>query len=97
MRAQTGPLPAPKDYRSEFRELGVDKVRDELLQRRWQPEKLSAARLWVESQDNHSWMSARSGSPAVGDRKKKFRQWAMYIAVAFGLAFAVSRILKSLF
>lgn len=90
------PLRAPKDYNSEFRELGVAAVRNELVRRRWQPEKLAAARVWVESQDTHSWVASRGDAPPV-DKKKNFRRWALYIAVAFGLAYAVSRVLRSLF
>ncbi len=95
-RAQAGPLPQAKDYRAEFRELGVDKVRDELALRRWHPEKLSAARVWVENQDNSSWMADRSDAPP-SDKKKNFRKWAVYIAVAFGLAYAIARVGRSLF
>lgn len=90
-RTQTGPLPKGKDYRAEFRELGVDKVRTELMQRRWEPEKLSAARVWVENQDNSSWMADRSDAPP-SDKKKNFRRWAIYIAAAFGMAYAAGRI-----
>lgn len=34
-------------YTAEFKELGVDAARRELLQRCWTAEKLSGARVWV--------------------------------------------------
>lgn len=95
LTARTTP-PRAKDYNSEFRELGIEAVRKELLRRRWQPEKLAAARVWVESQDTHSWVAGRGDAPPV-DRKKNFRRWAMYIAVAFGACYAAARVLRSLF
>lgn len=89
------PRPA-KDYRPEFRELGVEAVRKELLRRRWAPDKLAAARLWVENQDTQSWAAGRGDAQSPVDRKKTFRRWAVYIAVAFGLAYVTARILRSL-
>jgi len=89
-------LPPSKDYRSEFGELGVDAVRKELLRRRWQPDKLAAARVWVESRDNQTWLAGRGGAAPV-DRKKNFRRWAIYIATAFGLAYVAARVFRSLF
>jgi hypothetical protein len=41
-------------------------------------------------------MSDRSDAPP-SDKKKNFRKWAVYIAVAFGLAYAIARVGKSLF
>jgi hypothetical protein len=86
-----------KDHHAEFRELGLDAVRKELLLRRWDPEKLAAARIWVESQDTHSWLAGRGDTlPPQADRKKRFRRWALYIVVAFGFAYAASRVLRSM-
>jgi hypothetical protein len=96
LRARTPPPPSPKDYNSEFRELGIEAVRKELLLRRWQPEKLSAARVWVESQDTHSWTASRGDAPP-SEKKKSFRRWAIYVAVALGGTYAAARILRSLF
>ena len=91
-----GQLPSSKDYGSEFSALGVDAVRKQLLLRRWPTEKLAAARVWVESRDNQSWLAGR-GDAAPVDRKKNFRRWAIYIATAFGLAYVGARVLRSLF
>jgi len=90
------PTRSPKDYKSEFRELGIETVRKELLLRRWQAEKLAAARVWVENQDTQSWVAGRSDRPP-GDAKKSFRRWAIYIAVALGASYAAARIFRSLF
>lgn len=86
----------PKDYKPEFNELGVDRVRRELLARRWDPEKLSAARLWVESQDAHSWVAGRGKAPPDA-KKKKMRSWAIYIATAFGFAYVATRVIRQMF
>lgn len=96
LRPRIDPTRSPKDYNSEFRELGIEAVREELLLRRWRPEKLAAARVWVESRDTHSW-SARRGDAPPGDAKKSFRRWAIYVAVALGAIYAVARIVRSLF
>lgn len=96
LRARIDPARSPKDYNSEFRELGIEAVRKELLVRRWQPEKLAAARVWVESQDTHSWVASRGDAPP-GDAKKSFRRWAIYIAVALGASYAAARIFRTLF
>jgi hypothetical protein len=90
------PTRSPKDYNSEFGELGLEAVRKELLLRRWRPEKLAAARVWVESKDTHSWSAGRSDVPP-GDAKKSFRRWAIYVAVALGATYAAARIFRSLF
>jgi len=85
----------PKDYRSEFKELGIAKVKRELMMRRWLPDKLSAARVWVEDEDNRQWVAGRGGAPP-GDARKSFRKWAMYIAIAFGFAYVAVRVFRSL-
>ncbi len=88
-------LNPPKDYKPEFQELGLGKVRNELLRRRWEPDKLAAARIWVESEDNKQWLSGKGETPP-SDKKQQFRKWAIYIVVGFGLAYAASRIIQSL-
>jgi hypothetical protein len=86
----------PKDYKPEFRELGLEKVRSELLMRRWDPEKLAAARIWVENQDTQQWLAGRGDEPPRMLRTKELRKWAMYIVSAIGVAYAAARILKTL-
>lgn len=85
-----------KDYIAEFRELGVDAVRQELLQRRWPPEKLSAARVWVESRDTHSWVASRSDKPPV-DRRKNRPLWVAILIGGALFAFAGVRLFERLF
>jgi hypothetical protein len=86
-------LRPPKDYKPEFKELGVDRMRSELLARRWDKEKLAAARLWVENQDAHNWAAKRSDVPArVGP--KPFRKYAVYIAMALGVVYACVRLFR---
>jgi hypothetical protein len=84
----------PKDYKPEFKQLGVDRVRSELLARRWDKEKLAAARLWVENQDAQNWLSTRSDAPPR-QGPNRFRKYAVYIAVAFGIAYACVRLFRT--
>ena len=69
-------LGPPKDYKPEFKELGIEKVRTQLLMRRWAPDKLSAARLWIENEDAQRWLTGQGDAPP-GDARKTFRKWAM--------------------
>ena len=85
----------PKDYKPEFRQLGLDSVRKELLMRRWDADKLAAARLWVERQDTDHWLADRKDEPPRV-KTKRFRKYALYIAIAFGLAFAATRLFRTL-
>jgi hypothetical protein len=84
-----------KDYTSEFGDLGLEKVRSELLMRRWEADKLAAARLWVEKQDTKHWLAGR-GDAAPVDKKKWLRKYGLYIALAFGLAYGLTRIYRSI-
>lgn len=86
-------LSPPKNYKPEFEEMGVDAVKKELRRRRWQPDKISAGRVWVENQDANQWLADRGGAPP-GDARKTFRKWAMYIAIVFGLGYVVARLLR---
>jgi hypothetical protein len=85
----------PRDYKPEFKQLGLEKVRSELLMRRWEPEKLSAARVWVESQDAQRWLAER-GDEAPKVRKKGVPKWLLYVGAAIGLAFVLGRVFKTL-
>jgi hypothetical protein len=87
--------PPQRDYRPEFKELGADKVRSELLLRRWDAEKLAAARLWVENADAHNWVAGR-GDAAPRVKPQWFRKWAMYAIMGFGVSYAVVRIVRTL-
>jgi hypothetical protein len=89
------PKPPQKDYKAQFKELGVERVRSELLMRRWDPEKLAAARVWVENADAQRWAAGRGDTPPKL-RSKTVRKWTMYIVLAFGMAYAAVRIFRSL-
>jgi hypothetical protein len=84
-----------KDYKPEFARLGLEKVRTELLMRRWDPEKLAAARSWVEGQDAQRWLAGRGDAPPKV-RKKGIPKWLLYTGIAFGIAFAAVRVIRSL-
>lgn len=79
-----------RDYKPEFQQLGLEKVRSELLMRRWEPEKLSAARVWVESQDAQRWLAGRGDEPPKV-RKKGVPKWLLYLGAAMGLAFVLGQ------
>jgi hypothetical protein len=81
------------DWKREFEELGAAGVRAGLIARRWDEEKRSAARQWLERIDATSWQASRAGAnsdPAAKARTGMdvFRRykWVYYIAAgAFGL------------
>ena len=86
---------ANKDFKPEFEALGLDRVRHQVMMRRWDADKLAAARIWVESQDAQSWLAGRSdGPPASADRKKQTRRWIIYVATGFGAAYAGARLFR---
>jgi hypothetical protein len=85
----------PRDYKPEFKELGLEKVRSELLMRRWDPEKLSAARVWVENQDAQRWLAGRGDEPPKV-RKKGIPKWLIYVGAALGFAFVAVRLFKTM-
>jgi len=85
----------PKDYTAEFSEIGLEKVRSELVMRRWEADKLAAARLWVEKQDTQRWLASRGDAVPI-DKKKWVRKYGMYIVVAFGIAYGLARIYRSI-
>jgi hypothetical protein len=89
------PYARPKDFTEEFVELGLDKVRSELLMRRWDADKLAAARVWVENKDTQRWAAGRGDALPV-DKKKWLRKYGLYIVIAFGVAYALTRIYRSM-
>ena len=73
----------------EFKEAGAEKIRGELLLRRWPKDKLSAAREWVEREDAKNWQAARRPGDASPIRRN--RKWMGYVIGAAGIAFAAVR------
>jgi hypothetical protein len=86
--------PSTDKYCDEFRELGVARVRNELVLRRWHKDKLAAARSWVERQDVGDWMASNRDKPAKPPRGQSAKKWAGIIVVVFGLIFAAERLLR---
>ncbi|MCB1488014.1 MAG: hypothetical protein KDJ88_11225 [Bauldia sp.] len=86
--------PSTDKYRNEFRELGIARVRNELVMRRWHKDKLAAARSWVERQDVDDWMASNRDKPPKPPRGQSAKKWAGIIVVVFGLIFAAERLLR---
>ncbi len=85
--------PATERYRAEFASLGAERVRSELMLRRWPKHKLVAARQWLERADVQSWMATRKDPPPV--KKKAARKtWMIYAATGAGMLFAAFRLLR---
>jgi hypothetical protein len=91
---------AELDWKREFEALGTAGVRAALIARRWDNEKRSAAREWLERTDAQAWQSSRatagSGAAAGKSGMDLFRRykWVYYIlAGGFGL-FALSQMIK---
>jgi hypothetical protein len=82
-------------FLAEFRGLGSERVRSELLLRRWPPEKISAAREWLEREDTRAWQLRRGDTPAAvrAEWKKKAIGYAIF---AVGLLFAAVRLFRVL-
>jgi hypothetical protein len=81
-----------ESWRSEFRELGPEGVRREILQRRWVPDKLSAARHWLQFEDIRKW---QLHTPAkLQGSSRDFRRWAKYLFAAVLMLFAVARLFR---
>jgi hypothetical protein len=80
-------------YRTEFKTLGIDRVRNELLLRRWPKDKLSAARQWVEREDVGDWLAKNRGAPTKKKPISKSK-WFGYLLAAGGVIFAVVRLLR---
>jgi hypothetical protein len=74
---------------AEFKVAGIDKVRNELMLRRWPKDKIATARQWVEREDARNWQAARG--PGTGTFVKRNKRWISYVIGAIGLAFAAIR------
>ena len=71
---------------AEFEELGVARVRKELSGRRWNREKLAAARQWIDRKDVGQWADKHTGPGKARGSKKERSKWvAILIAVAAAL------------
>jgi hypothetical protein len=87
------------DWKREFDTLGSNGVRAALMSTRWDNEKKSAAREWLERVDAASWQAGRpagDGSAAAASGMDVLRRykWVYYIAgAAFGLL-GLSQIFK---
>ena len=82
-------------FLTEFRALGSERVRNELLLRRWPPEKIAAAREWLEREDTRAWQLRRGEGP-VKARAEWKKKWLGYGIFAVGLLFAAVRLFRVL-
>lgn len=82
-------------FLTEFRELGSERVRNELLVRRWPADKIAAAREWLEREDARAWQARRGDAPVVKRAEWK-KKWLGYGIFAFGILFAGMRLLRVL-
>jgi hypothetical protein len=85
------------EWKREFESIGAHGVRAALIARRWNPDKRSAAREWLERNDAIAWQATRPAGEGRGETTMDvFRRykWA-YAAIggAFGLL-ALSQMLK---
>jgi hypothetical protein len=76
----------------EFRKAGPDKVRADLVGARWEREKRSAAREWLDRRDAAAWAEA---NPEDAPRRsiKNTRFW-IYAVMIFLIALGISRVFK---
>jgi len=85
--------PATERYRAEFTALGAERVRNELMLRRWPQHKLAAARDWLERADVESWVATRKDEPPA-KRSIGRKAWVVYAITGFGMLFAAVRLLR---
>jgi hypothetical protein len=93
---------ADLDWKREFDALGVPGVRAALIGRRWDRDKRSAAREWLERSDAQAWQSTRprgSGASAAAAGKSGmdvFRRykWVYYILAGGVGLFALTQIIR---
>lgn len=83
-------------WNREFEEIGVDKVRSDLILGRWEAEKRRAARQWLERRDAQKFQASRAGdtSPGFGTffLNKRNAKWWGYAAAALLLVMGVMRL-----
>ncbi len=86
-------------WNRQFKELGADKVRGELIIGHWNKDKRSAARLWLERTDAASWQKARPvGTSSRGTFFLNLRnaKWWGYVTAGLFLAWGIFRVLRRL-
>jgi hypothetical protein len=82
-------------YVKEFEALGRDKVRSDLMLGKFEGERKSAARMWIEQADAESWQSSRkAGGPARTSifRGEAIKKYLPYIAGIAMVAMAFGRL-----
>ena len=81
-------------WNREFDQLGAEKVRGDLILGRWDKEKRSAARQWLERNDTRNWQAARPRGSSRGTfiLNKRNAKWWAYATAAFFLIFGVIRL-----
>lgn len=85
-------------WTAEFKEIGRDRVRSEVMLGRWPPDKRSHARQWLEREDVQAWQSrAPAGSSSGGLSKLRVNRRLLGVisGLIFG-GFALFRILRQL-
>jgi hypothetical protein len=85
--------PSTERYRAEFASLGAERVRNQLMLRRWPKHKLAAARDWLERADVARWVATRKDDRPVR-RSSGRRTWVVYAITGFAMLFAAVRLLR---
>jgi hypothetical protein len=81
-----------ESWTSEFKTLGVEGVRREILLGRWPQRKIAAAKQWLQLEDVRQWQQR---SPVSRERSPlRLKQWAQYIAIAFAVLYAAARLFR---
>ena len=86
-----------EEWLSEFKDAGVERVRNGLIVGGWEAEKRRAARMWLERKDISAWQAGRPASavdrPSLKVRLQKSKWWPYVIAVIFALM-GIGRLLR---
>ncbi|HZP20980.1 MAG TPA: hypothetical protein VFB16_12330 [Bauldia sp.] len=86
-----------KRWSAEFAELGIERVRSQVVLKRWPPEKITFAREWIHLQDVKTWQtktpaSAPGAKVGLARLRMNKKVWGAIAGIMFG-GFALVRIL----
>ena len=81
-----------RDFRKEFEEAGRDRVRSDLMYRRYPAEKSREARVWLEQQDAEDWQKGHVTQEKVSLlRNKTLLKFVPYIGGGALILFSLAR------
>ena len=82
-----------EDFRKEFKEMGRERVRSDLMYGRMSTEKQRAARMWLEQADAENWQRQHAGQATKSLMQNELiKKYLPYVGAGIFLVFALSRL-----